>query len=157
VTSIAPRRREMTGFETLDAIRRGELPGAPVGAILGMSLDEVDDGRVVFSVVARSEHENPLGTMHGGVLATLLDSAASCAVFSTLPPGASFTTLQLNVNYTRAVTTATGRVRAEGRVVHRGGRIATAEATVVDEEGAVYAHATTTILVIRPRPQGGAR
>jgi uncharacterized protein (TIGR00369 family) len=141
--------RGRDGLERLRAIARGEAPPPPALALLGMELDEVERGRVVFSLVADEIHENPMGTMHGGVIATLVDSAMGCAVSSMLPADAGFTTLELKTNYVRPIVQTTGRVRAVGRVVHFGGRVATTEAQVLDDHGTLYAHATSTCLVSR--------
>ena len=102
-------------------------------------------------MVADELHENPMGTMHGGIVATLVDTAMGCAVSSTLPADASFTTLELKTNYVRPITLATARVYAEGRVVHSGGRVATTDARVYDDAGTLYAHATSTCLITRNR------
>jgi len=143
------RLRGLDGFERLDAMRRGEASPPPAVAILGLSLEELERGRTVFSVVAEEMHENPMGTMHGGVVATLVDTAMGCAVSSTLPADAGFTTLELSTNFVRAITTATGRVHAEGRVVHGGSRVVTTEARVYDDAGTLYAHAKSTCLVLK--------
>jgi uncharacterized protein (TIGR00369 family) len=143
------RGRTLTGFERLVAIQRGELAPPPAAALLGMQLDEVGEGRTVFSIFADEIHENPMGTMHGGIVAALVDTAMGCAVSSILPANAGFTTLELKTNYVRAITQATGRVYAEGTVVHSGGRVATTEARVHDDNGALYAHATSTCLILR--------
>jgi uncharacterized protein (TIGR00369 family) len=127
--------RDLDGYERLLAMQRGDASGPPAVALIGLDLDEVERGRVVFSLVADEMHENPMGTMHGGIVATLVDSAMGCAVSSTLPADAGFTTLELSTNFVRAITTATGRVHAEGRVVHGGGKIATTEARVYDDAG----------------------
>ena len=144
--------RGLDGYQRLQAMKRGDAPPPPAAALLGLSLDELRRGRTVFSVVADELHENPMGTMHGGVVSTLVDTAMGCAVSSTLPADASFTTLELSTNFVRAITQSTGRVYAEGRVVHGGGRIVTTEARVYDDSGALYAHAKSTCLVM-----GGAR
>jgi uncharacterized protein (TIGR00369 family) len=141
--------RALTGLERLVAIQRGELAPPPAAALLGMQLEEVEAGRTVFSMLADEVHENPMGTMHGGIVATLVDTAMGCALSSLLPVDAGFTTLELKINYVRAVTQATGRVYAEGSVVHSGGRVATTEARVHDESGTLYAHATSTCLIQR--------
>jgi uncharacterized protein (TIGR00369 family) len=143
--------RDRDGYEQLRAIARGAAAPPPAAALLGMQIDTVERGRVVFSVVAEEMHENPMGTMHGGIIATLIDSAMSCAVFSLLPAGANFTTLELKTNFVRPIVQTTGVVRAEGRVVHLGGSVATAEAAVKDEVGTLYAHGTSTCLVKRNR------
>jgi uncharacterized protein (TIGR00369 family) len=142
--------RNRDGYDQLRAIARGAAAPPPVAALLGMTIDEVDRGRVVFSIVADEMHENPMGTMHGGIIATLVDSAMGCAVLSMLPSGTAYTTLELKTNYVRPIVQTTGVVRAEGRVVHLGGRVATTEATVKDAAGTLYAHATSTCLIKRP-------
>jgi len=143
------RSRNLTGYERLVAIKRGELAPPPAAALLGMRLDEVREGRTVFSMLADEVHENPMGTMHGGIVATLVDTAMGCALSSMLPADSGFTTLELKTNFVRAITQTTGRVYAEGTVVHSGGRVATTEARVHDESGALYAHATSTCLILR--------
>jgi uncharacterized protein (TIGR00369 family) len=140
----------ISGLDYLKALQSGELPPPPVAALMGMWISEVSEGRAVFSVEPAEYHYNPLGTMHGGVIATLLDSALGCVVQSVLPAGTSYTTLELKVNYVRAITVKTGIVHAEGKIIHLGGRVATAEARLTDEAGKLYAHATTTCIVMRP-------
>jgi uncharacterized protein (TIGR00369 family) len=150
----ASRRRlqGLDGYGRLAAIKRGEVSPAPAVALLGMGLDELEHGRTVFSIVAEEQHENPMGTMHGGIVATLVDTAMGCAVASTLSADENFTTLELSTNFVRAITRATGRVRAEGRVVHSGGRIVTTEARVYDDAGNLYAHAKSTCMILRSAP-----
>ena len=142
-------QRGLDGYERLAAIKRGDASPPPAAALLGFSLDELERGRTVFSVVADELHENPMGTMHGGIVATLVDTAMGCAVSSTLPADAGFTTLELSTNFVRAITQSTGRVHAEGHVVHSGGRVVTTEARVYDDAGTLYAHAKSTCLVLR--------
>jgi uncharacterized protein (TIGR00369 family) len=137
----------LAGLEYLAAIRDGQLPPPPVTALIGFHLAEVAEGRAGFVFAPGEHHYNPLGSVHGGVVATLLDSAMGCAVHSTLPRGRFYTTLEIKVNYVRAVTAAAGELRAEGRVIHAGRQAATAEARLVDSGGKLYAHATTTCLV----------
>lgn len=141
----------MTGLERLVAMRQGELAPPPAVAMVGLTLEEAEEGRVVFSMIAGREHENPMGTMHGGMLATLVDTAMGCAVSSTLKADEAFTTLELHMNFVRAVTKDTGRISAVGNVVHRGGRVATVEARVHDDDGNLCAHATSTCLILRSR------
>jgi uncharacterized protein (TIGR00369 family) len=143
------RARALNGYDRLVAIQRGELAPPPAAALLGMQLDEVHAGRTVFSMLADEVHENPMGTMHGGIVATLVDTAMGCALSSLLPADAGFTTLELKTNFVRAITQATGRIYAEGTVVHSGGRVAMTEARVHDDSGALYAHATSTCLILR--------
>ena len=142
----------LDGYERLAAMQRGDASPPPAVTALGMTLDELERGRTVFSLVADRKHENPMGTMHGGVIATLVDTAMGCALSSTLPADQGFTTLELKTNFVRAITVATGRVYAEGRVLHQGGRVATTEARVYDDGGTLYAHATSTCLITRAKP-----
>ena len=141
--------RTVSGIEFLKALQSGELPAPPFAELLGVWITEVSEGRVVFALEPAEYHYNPLGTVHGGVMATLLDSAMGCAVQSMLPAGTSYTTLELKVNYLRPLTTKTGTVYCEGKVIHVGGRIATAESRLTDGEGRLYAHGTTTCIVLR--------
>jgi uncharacterized protein (TIGR00369 family) len=146
----------VTGLEMLRAIAAGELPGAPIAELLGFEPVEAEEGRVVFAALPEPRHYNPIGTVHGGLAATLLDSAMGCAVHSTLPSGVGYTTLELKVNFTRPITADTGRILCEGKLVHRGGRVATAEGRVVAEAtGKLLAHGTTTCLILSPNGHGG--
>jgi uncharacterized protein (TIGR00369 family) len=139
----------MTGLEMLRAIVTGDLPPAPIAELMGFEPIEVEEGRVLFACVPEPRHYNPIGSVHGGLAATLLDSAMGCAVHSTLPAGVGYTTLDITVNYTRPITTETGRILAEGTIVHRGGRVATADGRVFAEEGGkLLAHGTTTCLIV---------
>lgn len=149
-TAAVKLGRNVSGIEYLRAMQSGKLPAPPIAVLLGMWISEVSEGRVVFALEAAEYHYNPLGTVHGGVLATLLDSAMGCAVQSTLSAGTSYTTLELKVNYLRPVTTKTGMLYCEGKVIHVGGRIATAESRLTDADGKLYAHGTTTCMVLRP-------
>jgi uncharacterized protein (TIGR00369 family) len=145
----------MNGLETLRALAAGDLPGAPIGELLGFAPVEVEEGRVVFAAEPGPEHYNPIGSVHGGLAATLLDSAMGCAVHSTLPAGVGYTTLELKVNFTRPITSETGRILCEGTIVHRGGRVATAEGRVYAEaDGKLLAHGTTTCLILSPNGHG---
>jgi uncharacterized protein (TIGR00369 family) len=139
----------MTGLELLRAIAAGEAPGAPIAELMGFEPVEAQEGRVVFAAVPGPEHYNPIGAVHGGLAATLLDSAMGCAVHTTLPEGVGYTTLELKVNYTRPITSDTGRIVCEGNVLHRGSRVATAEGRVIAERtGKLLAHGTTTCLIL---------
>lgn len=142
--------RTMSGLEHLCAIADGRLPLPPIAKLLGFRLAEAEAGRVVFAALPAEYHYNPIGVVHGGFAATLLDSAMGCAVHSTLPAGTGYTTLEVKVNYVRPLTRETGEVRCEGNVIHVGGRTATAEGRLVDASGRLYAHATTTCLLFRP-------
>lgn len=136
----------MTGRQQLEALVAGDRLAA-IANKLDFRLVEVDDGRVVFEARPDASVYNPLGAVHGGYTATLLDSACGCAVHSRLSPGQGYTTLELKVAYHRAMTSETGRIRAEGRVVQLGRRAAFAEASLTDEAGRLYATATSTLLV----------
>jgi uncharacterized protein (TIGR00369 family) len=139
--------RAMAGLDLMRALRDGTVPPPPVIDLVGISLTDVDEGRVVMCLTPAEYHYNPLGTMHGGILATLLDSVMGCAVHTTLPKGRGYTSLEIKVNYVRTVTNASGELSAEGRIVHGGKRSAVAEGRVVDGKGRLCATASTTCLV----------
>lgn len=125
-------------------------PIAPIAELLGMSAVVVEPGEVVLELTPGPQHYNPIGTVHAGVAATLLDSAMGCAVQTRLEPGVGYTTADLHVHYVRALTDRTGPVRGEGRVVHLGRRTATAEGRVVDADGKLYAHGSCTCIILAP-------
>jgi uncharacterized protein (TIGR00369 family) len=146
--AAAAQGRGLSGLEHLQAIAAGEIPPAPIAMLLGFELDEVAEGRAVFAVTPREYHYNPIGVVHGGLAATLLDSAMGCAVHTTLPAGTAYTTLEVKVNFARAVTGDTGRIVCEGTVIHRGRTIATAEGRLTAADtGKLLAHGTTTCLL----------
>jgi uncharacterized protein (TIGR00369 family) len=136
-----------TGLEFLTGMIDGKLPQPPMCATLGFHLAEVADGYARFDGEPEFRHYNPIGTVHGGFAATLLDSALGCAIFSTLAKGEAWTTLELKLNFVRPISKDTGTVRAEGRTIHRGRTVATSEGTVKDKSGRLYAHATTTCMI----------
>ncbi len=136
-----------TGLEMMQAMLDGQLPAAPIATTLDFLLIEVAPGRAVFQGTPGAQLLNPLGTVHGGWFATLLDSALGCAVHTLMPPGRGYTTAELGVNMVKALTPKVQRVRAEGKVIHCGRQLATAEARLVGADGTLYAHATTTCLV----------
>ena len=146
---LAEAGRGVSGLEFLQRIVSGELSPPPFAALLNFDLVEVSEGRATFAVNPAEYHYNPIGVVHGGLAATLLDSAMGCAVHSMLPAGAGYTTLEIKVNFIRAMTAETGRVRCEAKIVHSGARTATAEGRIVDEAGKLYAHGTTTCLILR--------
>jgi uncharacterized protein (TIGR00369 family) len=135
------------GLAFLKAIIDGSVPNPPMSELLGFHLIEAEAGRAVFEGLPEYRHYNPIGTVHGGFAATLLDSALGCAVFSTLAKGDAWTTLELKFNLVRPLTKDTGPVRAEGRVVHRGRTVATSQGDLKDAGGKLYAHATTTCMI----------
>jgi uncharacterized protein (TIGR00369 family) len=147
--ALAEAGRALSGIDFLRAIRDGRLPAPPIAELLGFKLVEVDAGHAVFEVVPGEQHYNPIGVVHGGLAMTLLDSAMGCAVQTHMPAGGGYTTLEAKTNLTRAITSQTGKLRAIGKVIHLGSRIATAEGKLVDAAGKLYAHATTTCLVLR--------
>ncbi|HKV01940.1 MAG TPA: PaaI family thioesterase [Ktedonobacteraceae bacterium] len=141
--------RAMSGLDYLKAMQEGRIPPPPIAVLVDMRIVEVSEGRVVFAAQPAEFHYNPLGAVHGGLAATLLDSALGCAIHSTLPAGTGFTTLEIKVNYLRPMTSETGLVYSEGKVIHVGGRIATAEGRITDADGKLYAHGTTTCMILR--------
>jgi uncharacterized protein (TIGR00369 family) len=138
----------MSGLELMRAIRSGDIPPPGFAALLDLTLETVEEGHVVFGLTPREQHLNPLGTVHGGMLATMLDSAMGSAIQTVLPAGSTYTTVQLDVKYVRTPRTGEGQILASGRVVHAGRSTATAEGQIHDAEGRLLAHATTTCLVL---------
>ncbi len=138
------------GIEFLRKIRDGEIPPPPITDVLGYALTVVEPGFVAFEIEPKEFHYNPIGTVHGGVALTLMDSAMSCAVQTMLPAGTGYTTLELKLNFVRGITAKTGRLRAEGKVIHSGARTAIAEGRFMGPDGKLYAHATTTCFILKP-------
>ena len=136
-----------TGLEMMEAMLRGEIPYPPIAKTLSFQILEVSHGRALFQGAPLYEHLNPMGGIHGGWFATLLDSALGCAVHTTMPAGRGYTTAELGVNLVKALSPKVQRVRAEGKVIHAGRQLATAEARLYGPDGTLYAHATTTCLV----------
>jgi uncharacterized protein (TIGR00369 family) len=145
---VAQAARSMAGIDFLRGMRDGTIHAAPIQELSGMKLVEVDPGRVVWEVVPGEQHYNPIGTVHAGITATLLDSAMACAVHSSIPLGKGYTTLEFKINLVRAVTIKSGVLRAIGKVVHGGKTTATAEGRLEDASGALYAHASTTCIIL---------
>ncbi|MFI8823645.1 PaaI family thioesterase [Streptomyces sp. NPDC053431] len=145
--ATAEAAASMAGLDFLRALIEGRLPGPPIGALLGFGLDEVEHGRAVFSFEPGEEHYNPIGSVHGGVYATLLDSAAGCAVHTTLPQGMAYTSLDLSTRFLRPITMHTGKVRAIGTVLSAGKRTALAEAGLYDDQDRLLGHATSTCML----------
>lgn len=141
--------RSLSGLAYLHALQAGEYPPPPVLQLLGITIVEVAEGRAVFGLEPAEFHYNPIGSVHGGVAATILDSAMGCAVHTLLPAGTGYTTLEMKVSLVRAITTAAGPLRCEGTTLHIGSRTATAEGRLCDEAGKLYAHGTTTCLLFR--------
>lgn len=148
-TGVAPMSEvaRISGLAFMQGIRDGRFPQAPLTALLGFALTEVENGSAVFAGLPSAAYYNPIGTVHGGWSGVLLDSCMGCAVHSTVSAGEGFTTLEYKVNCVRAITEQTGPVRAEGTVTSRGRRIATAEGRLVDGAGKVLALGSTTCLI----------
>jgi len=144
---VAAQAREMSGLELFRLLLAEGLSPPPIMRLIGQSLEEVDEGRVVMKLEAGEHLYNPIGTVHGGAIATLLDSVMGCAVHTMLPKGRAYTTLEIKVNYLRGVTVETGSVTGEGRAIHVGRRSAVAEGKAYDSAGKLVATASTTCIV----------
>ena len=142
-------RDSMSGLEYMRRVAAGDIEGAPMVRLLGMRMTEVEEGRVSITAEVRPEHENGLGIAHGGLAATLLDTALSCAVNTVMPAGKIFTTLEMKINYIRAIRPGDAPLSCVGHVVHAGGKTATAEGRIVDSYGKLYAHGTVTCILFR--------
>ena len=144
----------LSGLEWFAAIERGELPSVPIGAAMDFVPVAYGHGHFVFQGRPHARFANPMGTIHGGWIATLLDSCVACAVHSTLPAGRAYTTAELKISYVRALTPDVPLVRAEGRVINSGRQVGFAEGRLVGPDGRLYAHATTTCVVLAPSARG---
>jgi uncharacterized protein (TIGR00369 family) len=138
----------VSGLEFLTSLRDAVHPAPPFAAVADIWIAEVAVGRVVFEALPSARFYNPLGTVHGGWISTLLDSAMGCAVHSTMEPRQSYTTVDMTVSFVRPVFEQTGKLRCEGKVIHVGGRIATAEGRVWDQAGTLIAHGSETCLLL---------
>jgi uncharacterized protein (TIGR00369 family) len=146
---LAARGREMAGLDFIRAIHAGELPRPPIQRLLGFELAEVEEGHVAFTAIPGEQHFNPIGVVHAGLAATLLDSAMGASVHTTLPAGSGYTTLETKFNLVRPVTLESGEIRCDGHVLHRGGRIATCDGRVVRSgDGKLLAHGTSTCMIL---------
>ncbi len=152
--AAAQRLMSMTGLEAMQLLVKGQHGAPSIAKTLGFTLAEVEEGKAVFIGEPSDRVLNPLGIVHGGFALTLIDSCAGCAAHTTLPAGVGYTTIETKVNFVRAITPATGPVRAEGRVVARGRTIITAEGTLTDSNGKLLAHGTSTLMVLRPEARG---
>ncbi|WP_372524708.1 PaaI family thioesterase [Piscinibacter sp.] len=140
-----------SGIQIFEAMLAGEIPVPPISGTLDFMLVEAEPGRVQFQGRPQFAHYNPMGSVHGGWIATLLDSALACAVHTLLPPGKSYTTVELKVNYVKALTDRVPLVRAIGEIIYSGGKIGTAQGRLVGPDGTLFAHATTTCIVLDAR------
>jgi uncharacterized protein (TIGR00369 family) len=148
---------QLSGIDLLRAIARGEIPPPPMAMLVGLTPVLAEEGRVIFALTPAEVHYNTMGVVHGGAIATLVDTALGCAVMSKMPLGTGYTTVELHLNFVRPVTAATGRILCEALILHSGSRMATAEAKVRDEAGKLYAHATTTCFVFRSPSQPSSK
>lgn len=144
---IANAARALSGLEFVQKMRSGEIPAPPIALLVGQTMEEAEKGRVVMTLRPDEHLYNPIGAVHGGAIATILDSVMGCAVHTCLPKGTAYTTLEIKVNYLRAATVASGAFRAEGRATHVGRRSAVAHGELVDSRGKTIATASTTCLV----------
>lgn len=142
---------KVSGLEYLEGVLRGDFPAAPIASTLGFWPSEVSYGRAVFVGAPERYAYNPLGSVHGGWAATILDSAMGCAVHTTLPAGKGYTTVDLSVTLVRAITERAKKLVCEAKIIHAGGSVATAEGRITDEAGTLYATGTTTCLILTPR------
>jgi uncharacterized protein (TIGR00369 family) len=149
--ALAAASRSMAGIDFLRAIRDGSLAPPPIAQVLGFRLVEVEPGHAVFEFVPGEQHYNPIGVVHGGLAMTLLDSAMGCSVHTRMAVGGGYTTLEAKTNLVRAITHETGTLRAIGKLVHLGKRVATAEGRLEDAAGTLYAHATSTCIILNGR------
>ena len=145
--ALSRHASKLSGRDFLLAVLDGDLPLPPICHLVGFSFEAIEDGRAVMTLIPQEAQYNPMGSVHGGVIATVLNSVMGCAVHTTLPKGRGYTTLEIKVNYLRAVDRDTGPMRAIGRVVHAGRRTAVAEGSLVDESGKLYAQSNTTCLI----------
>lgn len=141
-----------TGLQVMTALLEGDLPHPYMADTFDCELVELGDGRAVFQATPQLKHYNPLGSVHGGWYATLLDFALGCAVHTRLPAGRGYTTSQINLNIVRAANTRTGPLRCVGTALHVGRQIGTSEARIVGPDGKLYAHATTTCAIFESLP-----
>jgi uncharacterized protein (TIGR00369 family) len=147
---IAPAEwAHLSGLERMQKAIEAKAPRAPIAALMDMRMTAVEEGVCRFDAWPGPQHVNPIGVVHGGFAATVMDAACWTAVMTTNAPGETHTTLDLKVNYTRAITPQTGPVRCEARIINRGGRLAIAEAKLADNDGRLLAHATSTLMIIR--------
>jgi uncharacterized protein (TIGR00369 family) len=151
--TLTDRRQGLSGIDYFRKMLAGELPPPAMLDLFHIRLVEVDYGRVAFTATAEERFYNGTGVAHGGFAATLLDTALGCAINSTMPVGRRFTTLELKINLTRPLTKEVGPLRCEAWIVHVGGRTATSEGRIVDGNGKLYAHGSTTCIVVEP-PRG---
>ncbi len=144
---MAEKAKSMSGFDFLNGILKGELPPAPIAETLGFYPLSLEKGKVVFEFEPKEFHYNPIGTVHGGVITTVLDTVMGCSIQSDLPQGLAYTTLELKVNFLKAVTIKSGKLKSTGKIIHIGKTTALVEADLKSESGQVYAHGVSTCMI----------
>lgn len=148
--ALAERAKTSSGLDFLSAMAGRKVPMPPVATLLGFALIEVSDGRAVFEYEPHESHYNPIGSVHGGVISSVFDAALGCAIHTKLPQGVGYTTVEAKTTFLRPVFSTTGKLRCEAKALHFGRSVGASEATLVDPAGKLYAHATSTCLVLRP-------
>nr|WP_137937719.1 PaaI family thioesterase [Chitinivorax sp. B] len=144
----AAAARSLSGLEYLQRILNKEIPVPPIMELIGFRFVTVEQGLVAFEFEPAEPHYNPIGTVHGGIISTLLDSAMGCCIHTMLPAGVGYSTLEIKVNFVRPVSVKTGTLRCEAKVIHTGSKAATSEGRLVDRDGKLYAHGTTTCIIL---------
>jgi len=142
--------RQMSGTEYINAVRAGDMPVSPMLKLLDIHGREWHEGYALFTVVPQEFHYNPMGIAHGGLACALLDTAMAVSVMTMLPQGVGYVTLEIKINFTKPMLSESGEMRAEGRAIHVGSKTATADGRIMDANGVIYAHGTTTLLLTRP-------
>jgi len=145
----AAKGKTMSGYDFLNGIFRGEIPAPPIAETLDFYPTGLEEGKVTFAFEPQEFHYNPIGTVHGGVITTVLDTVMGCALQSKLPQGVAYTTIELKVNFIKAVTTRSGKMIAEGRLLHAGKTTALIEADLRSESGTLYAHGVSTCMLFK--------
>lgn len=148
----AAKSKSMAGYDFLQGILSGTIPQPPVAQTLDFKPSSLEAGKVIFDFEPKEFHYNPIGTVHGGVISTVLDTVLGCALHSMLAKGVAYTTLELKVNFVKAVTISSGRLKAEGRLIHLGKSTALVEADLKDDSGRLYAHAISTCMLFQSNP-----
>ncbi len=145
----AEQAKTMSGFDFLNGILKGEIPPPPIATTLDFHPLSLEEGKVVFEFEPQEFHYNPIGSVHGGVISTVLDTVLGCAIHSKLPQGITYTTLELKINFIKAVTSKSGKMIAEGRLIHLGKSTALVEADLKSETGTLYAHGVSTCIIFK--------
>jgi uncharacterized protein (TIGR00369 family) len=150
----AAKAMQMAGLEYLNAMMVGSIPFPPLMRALDFAVDSIEKGSVTFAFTPQEFHYNPIGSVHGGVITAILDSAMGCSIHSLLPAGTGYTTLEIKVNFLKAVSVKSGLLKATGKIIHAGNRTALVEAQLTGSDGAVYAHAVSTCLIMPGKKEG---